>query len=217
MNHVEDFLDDVQALLKSLENAGITLLEKNVLQSSGHEINNPAEDRPADAPGYCSNCGLLKMSLARIKGQGTGSSGVVFVSLLPCLEATESRVLLEKIITAMNLEPGNSYITSIVKCMPQPGFLPSDQDISCCINYLYNEISSLKPVVVILLGRQAAGVFLGKGQSFGLIEGKFHDLQGTRFMPVYHTDDLLKDASKKRNVWEAMKKVMTLISPLVQK
>lgn len=217
MNHVEDFLDDVQALLKSLENAGITLIEKNVVQSSGCGINNPDEDRPAEAQGHCRNCSLFEMPLARIKGQGTGSSGIVFVSLLPYMEATESRVLLEKIITAMNLEPGNAYITSILKCMPQSGFLPSDQDISCCINYLYNEISSLKPVVVILLGRLAAGVFLGKGQSFELIEGKFHDFQGTRFMPVYHTDDLLKDVSKKRNVWEAMKKVMALLSPLVHK
>lgn len=211
MNPAKELLEDVNILLKSLERSGIRFLEKPAT-SQGGRSQALGGNKPEKVQEYCRNCGLLPMFLPQQKGCGTGSSRIFFVSFLPYSGVTESSVLLSKIISAMNLEPGNAYITSIIKCLPPSGLIPSDQDISCCMNYLEDEISALKPLAVILLGRFAVRAFLGGKEPVESIEGRFYDVHGLKIMPTYHPDDLLNDASKKRNVWEAMKKVMVLIS-----
>ncbi|WP_051284117.1 uracil-DNA glycosylase [Desulforegula conservatrix] len=219
MNPVIEIFDDVDNLLKSLEKSGITLLEKPVFTSSNRN-NDTGSAKSNSAAVHCHGCSLYKMGLPQIKGQGTSIPRVVFVSSWPdagCLESGspvsgESGELLERIIKAMNLEPENVYITNIVKCLPPGGLIPVDSDVSCCMNYLKNEISALKPIAIILLGRFATLGFIGNYLAFESIEGKFQEKHGLRLMPTYHPDDLIKDASKKRNVWEAMKKVMALIS-----
>lgn len=210
MNPVIELLEDVEILLKSLEKSGIRLMEKPEIRPGGKSpVFDEAKSEKAQI--LCRNCSFYPMALPQKKGYGTGASRIVFVSFLPYSGVTDSSVLLTKIISAMNLEPGNVYITSILKCLPPPGLIPSDQDISCCMSYLEDEISALKPLAVILLGRFASSVFLGDKQPFESIEGRFYEVHGRKIMPTYHPDDLLKDASKKRNVWEAMKKVMVLI------
>lgn len=219
MNPVIEIFDDVDNLLKSLEKSGITLLEKPVFIPSSSHKNDTGSAKSNSSAVHCHDCSLYKMGLPKIKGQGTSIPRVVFVSSWPdagCLESGspvsgESGELLERIIKAMNLGPDNVYITNIIKCLPPVGFVPVDSDVSCCMNYLKQEISALKPIAIILLGRFATFGFMGNEQTFESIEGRFQEKFGFRLMPTYHPDDLIKDAAKKRNVWEAMKKVMALI------
>lgn len=218
MNPVIEVFDDIENLLKSLEKAGISLLEKPDISSS-----RPKKDADSDKQNQsatpCDGCRLQKMELPKINGKGSGVSRIVFVSSWPDADCSdscspvsgESGELLVRIIKAMNLEPENVYITNIVKCLPPGGFIPVDSDVSCCMNHLKQEISALKPIAIILLGRFATFGFMGNEQTFESIEGRFQEKFGFRLMPTYHPDDLIKDAAKKRNVWEAMKKVMALI------
>jgi len=216
----EEVMDDVSTLLKSLEKAGLTMLEKPVASASlSISYHDAGQGKKTQAENPCQGCRLYPMGLPKIKGWGSGISRIVFVSSWSderCLESGfpisgESGELLGRIIKAMNLEPENIYITNLIKCLPSPGLIVTKSDASFCMNYLQKEIFSLKPVAVILLGEFASRVFLGDKHAFESIEGRFHAWQDLRLMPTYHPDDLIKDASKKRNVWEAMKKVMTLI------
>lgn len=216
MAFFEELLDDVSILLKSLDKAGVKLLEKQapLVLSSDPRIESE-DSRKARPENPCQGCGLFQMGLPKTKGIGSGNSRIVFVSSWPEAGSPisgESGELLNRIIKAMNIEPENTYITNIIKCQPPPGLIPTVSDVSSCINYLQKEINALKPVAIILLGEFASKNFLGDKSSFNSIEGKFHEWQGVRVMPTYHPDDLLRDASKKRNVWDAMKKVMALIS-----
>jgi DNA polymerase len=44
------------------------------------------------------------------------------------------------------------------------------------------------------------------------MRGEFHDYQGMMLMPTFNPAYLLRDPSKKREVWEDMKKVRACLS-----
>ncbi|HRH41315.1 MAG TPA: uracil-DNA glycosylase [Pyrinomonadaceae bacterium] len=114
--------------------------------------------------------------------------------------------LLEKILLAIGLSRRNCYLTNVVKYISQGDEL-TPEILSFFTPYLHREIAVIKPQVIISLGNTPTKALLNTKKAISQVRGEFHDYQGIKLMPTFNPAYLLRDASKKREVWEDMKKV----------
>ena len=61
--------------------------------------------------------------------------------------------------------------------------------------------------MIVTLGTFATQAILETDVSIGKLRGRFHPLGPVRVMPTYHPAYLLRDPSRKKEVWADMKKV----------
>ena len=68
-----------------------------------------------------------------------------------------------------------------------------------------------RPRVIIPLGREALQSILGGDAAVETARGNFQRFMGVKVMPTWHPETLLSDVSRKRELWEDMKKVMAFL------
>lgn len=114
--------------------------------------------------------------------------------------------LLNKILASIGLTRRNSYLTNIVKYISAGDELTPEL-IKFFTPFVWRELAVVKPKVVILLGGTATKAILETKQPISKVRGEFQEKNGLMFMPTFNPAYLLRDATKKREVWEDMKQV----------
>jgi uracil-DNA glycosylase len=184
----------------------------------------------------CRLCPHLASSRKNVVfGSGSLESEVLFVGEAPGSEEDmtgqpfigKAGELLTKIIHAMGLSRETVFIANILKCRPDtPGQLsgnrkPSPLEMATCIPYLEEQISIIRPKVMVALGSTAIEGLLRKAPvHVTRIRGQWLQFHDIPLMPTYHPAYLLRSnsMSEKRKVWEDMISVMERIGlPISQK
>ena len=80
-------------------------------------------------------------------------------------------------------------------------------EAATCKPFLLREIASVQPEVIVVLGNTAMKNLLDTKIGITRLRGEFQDFKGIKVMPTFHPAFLLRDPSKKREVWEDLKKV----------
>ncbi|NNL42076.1 MAG: uracil-DNA glycosylase [Desulfobacterales bacterium] len=163
--------------------------------------------------GNCKRCTLCKKRTSIVFGTGDPKARLVFVGEGPGYEEDKSGEpfvgaagkLLTKIIEAIHLTREEVYICNIIKCRPPGNRNPMPDEINTCFPFLKRQLSVIKPDFICALGTFAAQTLLQTKQPISRLRGQFHDYMGIQVMPTYHPAYLLRNANKKRDVWEDMK------------
>jgi DNA polymerase len=124
----------------------------------------------------------------------------------------ESGKLLDKMIVAMGWTRESVYIANVLKCRPPENRDPRASEIEACENFLAQQIEAVGPTVIVTLGKPAAHLLLKTSASMGSLRGSWQDYSGIPVMPTYHPAYLLRDPTKKRDVWADLQAVMRLFS-----
>jgi uracil-DNA glycosylase family 4 len=122
--------------------------------------------------------------------------------------------LLDRILVSVGLDRGEVYITNVVKCRPPGNRMPNPDEVEACSPYLYAQIRKINPSIIVCLGALAARTLIDKNARITRIRGEWHEKDGILIMPTFHPAALLRDPSKKRPVWEDMKKVKEALDNL---
>ena len=69
------------------------------------------------------------------------------------------------------------------------------------INCLYDQIESISPKIILLLGNDVTKKILNKKESFDQIRGEVHQLKGAKVIATYHPNSLLQNPLQKRAAW----------------
>ena len=115
--------------------------------------------------------------------------------------------LLTKIIQAIQLKREEVYIANIIKCRPPENRNPEPDEIAACEPFLVKQLQVIQPRLICALGTFAAQTLLKSEEKISALRGRFHQYQEIPVMPTYHPAYLLRNASRKREVWEDMKKI----------
>jgi DNA polymerase len=99
----------------------------------------------------------------------------------------------------------------VVKCRPPENRDPFQCEVDACIGFLHRQIKLIKPEVIVALGAVSAMHLLKLESRISKSRGIFQDFDGIKVMPTYHPAYLLRNESKKRDVWEDLKKVMAML------
>ena len=101
------------------------------------------------------------------------------------------------------------YIANTVKCRPPGNRTPEPAERAACGPYLDRQIELLQPEVIVALGRTATAYLLQTERGITSLRGQWAQWRGIPVMPTFHPSALLHDPSKKREVWEDVKLVLT--------
>lgn len=173
----------------------------------------------------CRKCGLCETRTNTVFGVGSSSARLVFVGEAPGFEEDAQGIpfvgrageLLDKMIVAMGLKRDEVYICNVLKCRPPNNRTPGADEIAACSPYLFEQLSIIKPEVIVALGAPAARTMLNTDDAIGRLRGKFYDfhLPGSAMagepiplMPTYHPAYLLRTPQDKAKTWADLQQVM---------
>ncbi len=188
---------------------------------TGQHSEETLDDIRADL-GDCRRCKLCGGRTNIVFGSGTAETRLVFVGEGPGADEDAQGVpfvgaagqLLTKIIEAIQLKREQVYICNIVKCRPPGNRTPEEEEIAACSPFLFRQIESIRPRVICCLGAVAAQTILGTRTAVGKLRGRFHDYRGIQVMPTWHPAYLLRNPAAKRDVWDDVRMVRTLLDQL---
>ncbi|HEY0079375.1 MAG TPA: uracil-DNA glycosylase [Pyrinomonadaceae bacterium] len=149
-----------------------------------------------------------------ILGEGQPGARVAVVGESPGVPDIESGrpfmgpagQMLERILAAIGLQRRDCYLTNTVK-MISTGEELTPEVLSVFVPFLHRELRAARPRAVIAFGNTPTRALLHTKKPISQLRGEFQDYQGTKLMPTFNPAYLLRDPSKKREVWEDMKKV----------
>ena len=169
--------------------------------------------------GECLRCKLHESRTHIVFGEGNPNAELMFIGEGPGADEDATGrpfvgaagKLLDKIIDAIGLKRDDVYIANVVKCRPPGNRKPEKDESSTCQQFLFRQISVIGPKVIVSLGNTPAEALIGIKGGITRIRGEFYDYHGMKIMPTFHPAYLLRDPTKKREVWEDMKKVRDLL------
>ncbi|HWS54739.1 MAG TPA: uracil-DNA glycosylase, partial [Pyrinomonadaceae bacterium] len=172
------------------------------------------EDIRADI-GECLRCPLHAGRTNIVHTEGNRQGRLMFVGEAPGADEDASGrpfvgragQLLNKIIEAIGLKRDDVLIGNVNRCRPPGNRTPTTEEARTCKPFLLREIAIARPDVIVVLGNTAMHNLLDTKVGITQVRGKFQDYKGIKVMPTFHPAYLLRDPSKKREVWDDMKKV----------
>lgn len=123
--------------------------------------------------------------------------------------------LLDRMLTAIELDESDVHITNVVYWRPPGNRTPTPQETQICRPFLDRQIELVEPEVILLLGGAAAKAILEVEEGIMRIRGKWRDtaIGGVRVraLPSLHPAYLLRTPAAKRLAWRdllALKSVL---------
>ena len=173
--------------------------------------------------GDCQRCRLARHRKNIVFGVGNPKADLMFVGEAPGADEDVQGIpfvgragqLLARIIETMfGLQRDQVYIANIIKCRPPDNRDPEPDEVATCENFLFQQISVIRPAVIVALGRYAAQTLLRTTTPISRLRGKFVDYRGSQLIPTFHPSYLLRNPAKKREVFEDMKAVRAKMEDL---
>jgi DNA polymerase len=171
--------------------------------------------------GPCTRCKLHTLGRKQIVfGVGNPNADLMFVGEAPGADEDiqgepfvgRAGQLLTKIIEAMGMKREDVYIANVIKCRPPGNRNPEPDEVEQCEPFLFRQIDTIKPKVIVALGKFAAQSLLRTSDPITRLRGREFKYRDAILMPTYHPAYLLRTPSAKRDVWEDMKRVKVLLS-----
>ena len=119
--------------------------------------------------------------------------------------------MLERILSSVGLSRGECYLTNTIKVISS-GDEITPEWLAFFTPYLHRELATVRPRVVISFGNTPTRALLRTKKPISQMRGEFQDYDGTPLMPTFNPAYLLRDPTKKREVWEDMKKIRALLA-----
>jgi DNA polymerase len=170
--------------------------------------------------GDCTRCKLHTLGRKQIVfGVGNPEADLMFVGEAPGADEDEQGIpfvgragqLLTKIIEAIDLRRDDVYIANIIKCRPPQNRNPEPDEVASCEPFLFRQVDVIAPKVIVALGKYAAQTLLQTDSPISRLRGRVFDYRGAKLIPTFHPAYLLRNPSSKREVWEDMKLVRSLL------
>jgi DNA polymerase len=169
----------------------------------------------------CSRCKLHTLGRKQVVfGVGNPDADLMFVGEAPGADEDiqgepfvgRAGQLLTKIIEAIGLRREDVYIANVIKCRPPGNRNPEPDEVEQCEPFLFRQIDTVKPKVIVALGKFAAQCLLRTGDPITRIRGREFKYRDAILIPTYHPAYLLRTPSAKREVWEDMKRVRAILN-----
>ena len=170
--------------------------------------------------GECTLCKLHKGRHTIVFGVGNPEARLMFVGEAPGEDEDlkgepfvgKAGQLLTKMIEAMGLRREDVYICNTVKCRPPNNRNPEPDELAACEPFLKGQLASVKPEVIVTLGKFAAQALLREQTPITRLRGQWREYEGIPVMPTFHPAYLLRSPQEKTKVWEDLQSVMKKLS-----
>ncbi len=159
----------------------------------------------------CTACTLCKTRNRSVPGVGVIGAHWMFIGEAPGADEDAQGEpfvgaagrLLDNMLAALALDRSeNVYIANVLKCRPPSNRAPDPAEAHACAPYLDRQIDLIKPVVIVALGKSAAGRLLDSDAPVSSLRNRIHRYRGTPLVVTYHPAYLLRTPADKSKAWE---------------
>lgn len=172
--------------------------------------------------GACQRCKLSRGRNNIVFGSGDPDAALMFIGEAPGSQEDreglpfvgQSGELLDLMIKAMGWTRETVYIANVVKCRPPGNRDPEPDEIAACKPFLVKQIATIRPRIIVTLGRASAQLLLATDAPMHALRGQFRAYQGIKVMPTFHPAYLLRHEEHKRATWNDLKLVIAELERL---
>jgi uracil-DNA glycosylase family 4 len=177
--------------------------------------------------GDCRRCRLHEGREKIVFGVGNEKSPLVFVGEGPGADEDAQGIpfvgragqLLTQMIEGTAQKEGiplkrdEIYICNVVKCRPPGNRTPEPDEMEICGQFLYRQLSTIKPKAICALGGTAARALTGHKEGVTKMRGKWFQWRDLPVMVTYHPSYLLRPYNQeaKREAWQDLKKLLHFV------
>jgi DNA polymerase len=171
--------------------------------------------------GDCQRCKLAGGRRNIVFGQGNPNARLMFVGEAPGAEedaqglafvGRAGQLLTDIIEKGLKIPRKDVFIANILMCRPPENRNPEPDEIMACQPFLEKKIETIRPAVIVGLGKFAGQWLLKTAEPISRIRGRVGDYNGIKVVPTYHPAFLLRNPGAKKEVWEDMKVVRSLLA-----
>jgi len=174
----------------------------------------------------CTRCELHQSRTKAVCGVGSMSADWLIIGEAPGADEDQqgepfvgrAGQLLNEMLYAAGLMREQVFITNILKCRPPENRDPKPAEVEQCMPYLQQQIATIKPRLILLVGGIAAHNLLQVDTPVGKLRGQVHHY-GEANIPVvvtYHPAYLLRSPGQKRKSWGDLMLAMDVAQDLVK-
>jgi DNA polymerase len=169
--------------------------------------------------GDCTRCRLHEGRTQIVFGDGDPAADLMFVGEGPGEQedlqglpfvGRAGELLTRMIERGLGIPRSAVYICNIVKCRPPGNRTPLADEVATCRTFLDGQIDSIRPRVIVALGKPAASLLLGRDIAITKVRGTWHEYRGVPVMPTFHPAFILRQYTEenRRLVWDDLKKAL---------
>ena len=126
--------------------------------------------------------------------------------------------LLNKMLTAINLERKNVYITNVVNFRPPNNRKPTTAEINRYSEFLTEHILLINPKILVIMGSTAMEALVGKNMKISKERGCWKEviIRNKTYLSIvtFHPAYLLRQPDQKKYSWSDLKEIRKKIDTL---
>lgn len=172
-------------------------------------------------------CNLKSTAASTVIGEGNHNADIMFIGEAP--GADEDKMgkpfvgrcgkLLDKMLSAIELNREDCYITNVLPWRPPGNRTPTDDELAICLPFLKKQIELIKPKIIILLGGIALKSLMDSNDSISRTRGKWleYECEANKSIcaiATYHPSFLLRSSSQKSRAWTDFLRLKNKINEL---
>jgi len=119
--------------------------------------------------------------------------------------------LLKRILASIGLRYNDCWLTNVVKFVSQGDEITNDV-VAFFTPYLFREVEAVNPEIVVAIGSTPTKALLKTKKPISQIRGQMQEVNGRMVMPTFNPAYLLRDPTKKKEVWDDMKQVREFLA-----
>jgi uracil-DNA glycosylase family 4 len=171
--------------------------------------------------GECQRCKLAGGRRNIVFGQGNPNARLMFVGEAPGGEedaqglafvGRAGQLLTDIIEKGLKIPRKDVFIANVLMCRPPENRNPEPDEIIACQPFLEKKIETIRPAVIVGLGKFAGQWLLKTAEPISRLRGRVGDYHGIKVVATDHPAYLLRTPSAKKDVWEDMKVVLSLLA-----
>ena len=165
------------------------------------------------------NCSLKKNATNMVFSDGNPKAKIMLVGEGPGanedLEGLpfvgRAGALLDKMLSAINLDRKQVYISNIVNYRPPENRRPTDEEIQRYLPFITKHIEIINPKILVLLGSTAMNALIGSEVVISKMRGKWIEKKfgncKTSVIVTFHPAFLMRQPAQKKMAWIDLKMI----------
>lgn len=158
----------------------------------------------------CTRCSLCEKRTNVVFGVGNPNADIMFIGEAPGEQEDlkgepfvgPAGMLLDDMLSIIDLDRSKIYIANIVKCRPPRNRDPLEEEQLACLEHLRHQVALVKPKIIVCLGRIAATRLIRSDFRITREHGTWIERNGIAFTAIYHPSALLRDVSKRPETFD---------------
>jgi uracil-DNA glycosylase len=165
------------------------------------------------------NCNLKNEAANMVFSDGNPKSKIMFLGEAPGSNEDQEGLpfvgragtLLDKMLTSINLDRKNVYISNIINYRPPENRRPTDEEMNRYLPFVKKHIEIIAPKILVLLGSTAMNALIDNNLVISKVRGKWIEKEfgrcKTSVIVTFHPAFLMRQPTQKKLAWVDLKMI----------